>query len=327
MNRCIGCGAILQTEDKQKIGFIPKEKKDSAKLCLRCFRILHYNDLQIVDLPKTNQVLEIVNKKGKFAFFIVDLLNINTEVFNSYKDLKVPKCLVISKIDFIPKYIKKEKIKEWLREEYKIKEKIIFLSALKNQNVHSITTTLQENHLKEAYLVGFTNAGKSTLVNRLMKENQITTSVVPNTTVDYLKIPLDEGLTLIDSPGLVYRDTLYAKEDVLFIKKINPKSFIKPITYQLKRGASILIENCIRIENHSEKCNLTIYMSNLLEINKIYEKNESLKNLEKIDLEVEENQDLVFKGIGFINFKSRANVTIYIKHKKFMEVRKSFFER
>ena len=170
MNRCIGCGAILQTKKKEQIGFIPKDKYDYAKLCERCFRILHYNDLKVVELKNSKRVLESVNKKSSFVFFVSDLLNINTEVLNNYKAIKIPKCFVVSKVDFIPKYIKKENIKIWLREEYKIEEKIIFLSALKNQNIHSIVSVMHENQVSEAYLVGYTNTGKSTLVNRLTKE-------------------------------------------------------------------------------------------------------------------------------------------------------------
>lgn len=327
MNRCIGCGAILQTEDKNSIGYIPKEKINDAKLCERCFRILHYNDLKLVDLPETNEVLSIVNKKGKFAFFLVDLLNINLEVISTYRDIKIPKCLIISKVDFIPKYINKNNIKLWLKEEYGIKEEIIFLSAAKNQNVHAIDSVMEEKNVKEAYLLGYTNSGKSTLVNRLTNENNITTSLVPNTTIDFIKIKLENQLSLIDSPGFLYKNNLYEKDDIVFIKKINPKTFIKPITFQLKKGASILIEDYIRIENNSDKCNMTLYMSNLLDIKKVYDKNGLLKDLSQINVMIKKNQDLVLKGIGFINCKSEANLNIYIKGEEFIEIRNSFFER
>lgn len=327
MIRCIGCGAILQSDDKNSIGFIPNNKMNEVKLCERCFRILHYNDLKLVNLPIANDVLKEVNEKGKFAFFLVDLLNLNLEVIKTYRNLKIPKCLIISKVDFIPKYIKKSNIKDWLREEYGIKEEIIFLSAAKNQNIYAINNVMEVNNIKEAYILGYTNSGKSTLINRLTNKEDITTSLVPNTTIDFIKIKLDNNLTIIDSPGFLYEDTLYEKDDILFIKKINPKTFIKPITFQLKKGASIIIDKYIRIENKSDKCNMTIYMSNLLDIKKVYDKNDMLKNLSKINIDIKENQDLVFKGIGFINCKSNANLSIYIKGEEFLEIRKSFFER
>lgn len=38
--RCFGCGAIIQSEDEKKIGFVPKNalEKDVI-LCKRCFRL------------------------------------------------------------------------------------------------------------------------------------------------------------------------------------------------------------------------------------------------------------------------------------------------
>ena len=42
MTKCIGCGAELQSNDKNLKGYIPLEKSD-AIYCERCFRIQHYN--------------------------------------------------------------------------------------------------------------------------------------------------------------------------------------------------------------------------------------------------------------------------------------------
>ncbi len=326
MKRCMGCGAILQSKKKEEIGYVPKEKKE-AKLCERCFRLLHYNDLKFVEISSSKKVLEQVNKTGLFAFFLVDLLNINKEVLKTYHAITAPKCFIISKVDFIPKYMNKNKIKVWLREEYDVEEEIIFLSAHKNQNIHYIENMMEQKNITESYLLGYTNSGKSTLLNKIMEEEQITTSIVPNTTIDFIKISLGNGKSIIDTPGFLYQDTLYPKDDVVFIKKINPKTFLKPITFQLKKGASLLIEDLLRIENQSEKCNMTLYMSNLLSIKKVYAQNELLKNLESTSMHLEKNQDLVLKGIGFINFKSDSKVKIYIQKPGFLEIRSSFFGR
>ncbi len=324
-NRCMGCGALFQSTNKDKPGFIPKEKK-GEKLCERCFRILHYNDLKTMDIP-TKNILKYVNQKKSYAFFLVDLLNINEEVFKTYHEIKIPKTLIVSKADYIPKYINKEKIKDWLRKQYQVKEEILFLSAALNRNIHSIKSTLERENKKSGYLLGFTNSGKSTLVNFLKNENTITTSMAPNTTLDYIKIPLEDGYYLMDSPGFQYENPIYANKEISFLKKLNPKGFLKPITYQLKKGASILIEDFIRIENNSEKCNITLYMSNLLDLMKVYEKNERLKNLNGIEKKMHKNEDLVIKGLGFINCKSNCVLKIYIEEENWLEIRSSFFER
>ncbi len=325
MNRCMGCGAVLQATDSEKIGYIPKEKLKNSELCERCFRLIHYNDLKWVELS-SQDILNVVNKKGTYAFFLVDLLNINDEVLNTFKKIKIPKTLVVSKVDYIPKYIKKDKIKIWLKEEYKIEEEIFFLSATKNINVSAILNTLQKVGKKSAYLLGYTNSGKSTLVNCLKEDANVTASFAPNTTIDYIKIPLEDGYFLIDSPGFQYQNPIYER-NVSLIKKLNPKTFLKPITYQLKKGTSLMIEDFLRIENVSEKCNLTIYMSNLLDIKKVYEKNEFGKEFPKMEISINKNEDLVVQGLGFFNIKSNCTLKIYCKNKEWITKRKSFFER
>ena len=296
MNRCQGCGIILQNNDVNKLGYIPKEKINET-LCERCFRLIHYNDLKIVELPAID-ILEKINKNGKYVFFLTDLLNINNEVINTFKSIKIPKTLIISKIDYLPKF-----------------------------NIQTLKNTLNANNLKSAFLVGYTNVGKSTLVNKLKENNLITMSVVPNTTLDFIKINIDDEYNLIDSPGLNYQKTIYEESNHNIIKKLNPKSVLKPITYQLKNNASLVIEDIIRIENKSPKCNLTIYMSNLLNIVKVYENNKLLKELNNKELIMEKDEDIVIKGLGFINVKSDSKLKIYLKNQDLIEIRQSFFER
>lgn len=326
MNRCIGCGAILQSEDQNKVGYIPKEKIKTEALCERCFRLVHYNDLKQVVLP-TNDLLDVINTQGNYAFFLADLLNMNQEVFETFQKIKIPKTFIVSKIDYIPKYIKKEKIKVWLKEEYKIKEDILFLSAAKNVNMRLILNTLIKEKVKGAYLLGYTNSGKSTLVNRLKEDANITTSIVPNTTIDYIKIPLEKDYYLIDSPGFQYKNPIYENRGNDFLKKLSPKTFLKPITYQLKKGVSLIIEDVLRIENESDKCNLTIYMNHLLKIKKVYEKNKELRDFQSYEYAIKKNEDIVLQGLGFINMKSNCKLRIYIENENWIEIRNSFFER
>lgn len=325
MNRCIGCGVILQTTYKNELGFIPKEKLNE-QLCERCFRLNHYNDYKIIDL-KTDSIIDTVNKSKSIAFFLVDLLNINKEVIDTFKKITIPKTLIISKIDYIPKYIKKEKIKAWLESVYEIKDEITFLSAIKNYNINNILNIMVKQKRKSAYLLGFTNVGKSTLVNSLISKPSVTMSIVPNTTIDYLKINLIDDYYLIDSPGFQYKNPIYKNKDMNFFKKLNPKKVINPITYQLKEGTSLVIEDILRIEITNKKCNLTMYTSNLLNIKKIYAKNNLLQDKNLIELNVKSNEDIVINGLGFINVKSASKINLYVEDKEWVQVRKSFFER
>lgn len=329
--KCIGCGSIIQHEDKNKIGYAPIPKSGEAKYCERCFKITHYNEKLILPLENINEyIIDEVNKNSKYVFFMIDLLNINEETINTFKNINVPKTLIISKLDIIPKSIKETLIEEWIKDTYKINNDIKFLSTKKNINTRLIVKTLEELNINSAHILGFTNAGKSTLINKICEQNNIegktiTTSILPNTTVDFINIPITENITIIDSPGFTSKYTLYDNTEYDLMKNILPKNIINPITEQTKENTSLIIENKIRI-NANSKNSFTFYMSNAIKIDKVFEKNTDLTNEELINYNIKDNTDIVIKGLGFINIKKACNLTINTKYKGLIEIRESMFK-
>jgi len=329
--KCIGCGSILQSTDKNKIGYVPDFKENEAKYCERCFKITHYNEKLILPLENINNyIIEEVNNNSEYIFFMIDLLNINSETINTFKMLKSPKTLIISKLDIIPKSIKEDLIANWIKETYDLKEDIKFLSTKKNINTRLILKTLEENKINTAHILGYTNAGKSTLINKICEQNSIegktiTTSILPNTTVDFINIPINENITIIDSPGFTQENTLYDNNEFLLMKNILPKNTIKPITEQTKENTSLIIEEKIRI-NANSKNSLTFYMSNSIKIDKVFEKNKNLTDINSKEYKLEGNTDIVIKGLGFINVKKACTATIYTTNDNLIEIRKSMFK-
>ena len=66
--RCIGCGAIIQTTDKNAVGFTPtsaleKGQEKGEVYCQRCFRLRHYNEIQDVQLTD-DDFLKLLNELG-----------------------------------------------------------------------------------------------------------------------------------------------------------------------------------------------------------------------------------------------------------------------
>lgn len=328
--KCTGCGSILQTTNPKEKGYIKEDKLDNSLYCERCFKIIHYNEKIVTELDNINEyIVKEVNKKAKYVYFLIDFLNINEETISTFKRINVPKTLIISKLDIIPKSIKYSKIINFLKEVYNVNEEIIFQSTKKNINTKKITSYLESNKINEAYILGYTNAGKSTLLNKLseindIKDKQITTSLIPNTTVDFIKIKLTDNLSIIDSPGFTLNKTLYKTTEFDLIKRITPKSFLKPTTYQLKDIASIIIEDKIKLKA-SIPNNFTFYISNDINIERVFEKNKDLENYQPLILEIPENSDLVIKSLGFINIKKACTLTIYSDNKELFEVRNSIF--
>ena len=319
MNKCLGCGIAIQNNKPEELGYSPKK---DAKYCERCFRVKHYSEAKLVSLPKEQkEIIKEINKKASFVLFIVDVLNITNEVINTYKEINVPKVLVVNKADIFPKSLRHETVEQFLRDYYFVNDKIIFVSALKGYGLREIKNLIENNNY--TYLVGFTNSGKSSLINTLKKEykttENLTTSIIPNTTIDFIKTKLDNN-TIIDSPGFIYDSSIFNDKDLNLIKKTNIKNSIHPVTYQIKENDKVLIEDIIRIDSSCVN-SYTFYMSNNLHIKKIYK--DILNDLDYKTYEIGTNKDLIVKGLGFINIKKPTTLTIYSKDLKLIEIRDS----
>ena len=82
---CIGCGAKIQTEDKEQAGYTPKAALEKGLetgelYCQRCFRLMHYGiDTENMPFKTVDNILDSVNKDNKFVCFLTDLFNINSK--------------------------------------------------------------------------------------------------------------------------------------------------------------------------------------------------------------------------------------------------------
>ena len=162
--------------------------------------------------------------------------------------------LVLNKIDVLPKSVKEEKIVNYLKSKDINFEEVIVISANKNYNIDYLLKRIKYYQTsKNVYVVGHTNAGKSSLINKLIKnysdkEQELTMSPLPSTTLNVVTIEINDHLTLIDTPGLVDSGSILNQLDEKMMKKISPKKEIKPRTYQIRKGQSIVIEDLIRID-------------------------------------------------------------------------------
>lgn len=167
-------------------------------------------------------------------------------------------------------------------------------------------------------MVGTTNAGKSSLINKLVElysinKSSITISPMPSTTLKEIKVPFKD-FNLIDTPGLIEKGNILDYVDNQTIKKIVSHQEIKPMTYQLKENEAIIIDKLLRIDNLSkEKNSFTLFISRNLETKKIHSKfNKRLQDLPKRLLKVGYKQDIVIPGLGFIKVIYPTKVLIYV---------------
>ena len=290
MTKCVGCGIKLQNKNVNEVGYTPDLKNE---LCERCFKLKNYNVLTNKGINIDNdKLINKINELNSCVLFLVDFINLDSEVIDTYKKIKSKKILIITKADIIPKNIKYQKLIQNIKNIYDIKEDLILTSSKTKLNIKTITKICLEE--KNICLAGFTNAGKSSLINALVGSD-ITVSKKSNTTQDFIKLNVD-GINIYDAPG--------------FMSNINreniPRSIIRPITYQFPSKHYLLIQD-IKL-NILENSNFTIYVGN--EANIIRRKEN--ENVE-CKIIVPKNSDVIIKGFCFINFKNTCMISLNTK--------------
>jgi len=309
MNKCLGCGSILQDKDGNALGYT---KDINSNFCERCFRIKNYGDYKIVNKDNLEfvNILKEIDKTNDLVVLVVDMFNLNQD-FNIFKDnLHNDILLVLTKRDLFPDFYE-QKVLDYIKSyDLKIVDKIM-VSSKNNYNFDELYEKLKQ--YTKAYIVGYTNAGKSTLINKLVynygtKNSNITTSILPSTTLDMIEIKLND-LTLIDTPGILENDSIINYVNTKVLKDITPTKKIKPITYQIKGTQIITISNLAKLEVSDN--DITIFISNKLDINRYYGDKSILENLIEHNIEVDSNSDIVIKGLGFIKIKKKTNIKIY----------------
>lgn len=359
---CIGCGVRIQTEDREAIGYAPTsalEKEDI--ICQRCFRLKHYNEVQDVNLTD-DDFLKILNEIGKSNALIVKIVDIFD--FNGswlpglHRFVGNNKILLVgNKVDLLPKSVKPNKLINWMKQEAKElglrPEEVFLVSAEKGQFINEVAAAIDEyREGKDVYVVGCTNVGKSTFINRILKEvtgegDVITTSHFPGTTLDIIEIPLSDGKALVDTPGIINHHQMAHYVDKRDLKVITPKKEIKPKVYQLNEGQTLFFGGLARFDyitggRRSFVCHfsneLTIHRTKLEKADDLYRKHagelltpprmedmESFPELVKHEFTIKEGKtDIVFSGLGWITINDPgAKVAAYVPKGVHALVRKS----
>ena len=341
---CNGCGIQIQTTDPEKLGYAPSSSLNrDTILCQRCFRLKHYNEIQDISMSDEDfmQLVSSISEQEGLVVYIIDIFDVSGSFIPGINRIvgNHPIILVGNKVDLLPKSVNKQKLIQWLRSQAKeagIKTEDVFLiSSKKGFGMDELAASMEAHRKnKNIYIVGTTNVGKSTFINRLIQRSTgdkdvITTSYFPGTTLGFIKIPLDDASAIIDTPGIINKQQIvhYLSEEDL--KIITPKKEIKPKVYQLNSQQTLFFGGLARIdflkgERQSFVCyfsnDLNIHRTKLEKADELYENhvtkllsppNElTLKRLPPLEERTfrigEEKTDIVFPGLGWVSLSGSA---------------------
>ncbi len=259
--KCLGCGVTLQTTDKELHGFVQKLDQD---FCQSCFRLKHYRDFKRVkqDVDTTETMMFIENFNGHI-FWVVDIMHLHQSLhqglIRSLSDKKV--VLLINKRDLLPNSVSDNKLKHSIQsilKDYHIRlQEIHFVSANKRQSLEPLLPYIMD---APCAFVGCVNAGKSSLLNTLLKDDTLSVSPVSSTTAGIIKLE-NEHFKLYDTPGILVETELVNKFTEKNLIQLSPSKTIKPNVHQIYEKQAIMLGNLGYIElEPKSNINLVSYL-------------------------------------------------------------------
>ena len=196
--KCTGCGAILQSENENKPGFIPENRNPNLPrsfkenlfmpeiICTRCFSLKHYNkDTTPLVLPETiSNFLTHISRRKALILYVIDVMDIpGSFAEDLLKIVGETKHIIIvcNKLDRLPvdghpthqtqhirNVISDEAMKSGLQSANV--QEILMISAKTGFGILGLVKTINKHWRKNSdmYLVGCNNSGKTTLFNLLV---------------------------------------------------------------------------------------------------------------------------------------------------------------
>ncbi|MCH4014980.1 MAG: ribosome biogenesis GTPase YqeH [Solobacterium sp.] len=271
---CKGCGAVLQSDDPRKPGYTPKE---GAEYCQRCFRLMHYDDLTVSmrEGIDPDGVMKKIAESSCLVVWVVDLFDFEAGMIPGIgrklggKDI----ILAATKRDLLPVTMSEEKIAKFVFTRLKdqgISIRHLVLCDMHDENsVEALKDAIEKyRDGREVMVMGRANAGKSTLLNRLMHNKTLTMSRYPGTTLDFNPMVID-GIPFTDTPGIEIEGSMLMKVKEKDLKTIMPAHTIKPQIYQIHGEQSFLLGGLARVDLiHAQKASAVFYVSERLNLHR-----------------------------------------------------------
>ncbi len=334
---CEGCGSLLQSKKSSLPGYIPPQTMTKETLlCQRCFRIRHYGEVTKVeqDPELYTRILDGIGDTRGLVVLVVDLFDFSGSwIPGLHRRIGENPLLVVgNKLDLFPRSTRQGRLREWVRSSTKEMGfdpvDVIVCSAAKGWQVDRVMEAIEKYRRgQDVYIVGTTNVGKSTLINRMIHDAggdlpTITTSPYPGTTLDVIQIPLEDGRTMTDTPGIVRKDRLIEWVTPKDLRAITPRDTLRPKVYQLQAGQTLFFGGFARLDfvkgdRQSFVCylanNLRIHRTKLEQADPLWEKHRGgllspPKDWQQLPpwkrhvfhLDGQEKKDLVVAGLGWV---------------------------
>ncbi|AHF61054.1 hypothetical protein P344_03740 [Spiroplasma mirum ATCC 29335] len=348
--KCIGCGVVLQTSEENHAGFAKNIEQD---YCLRCFRLINYNEIIDYDVDPHQFLVQLKNNINlhHHYFYVLDIYdlpgtrNFTLEEIIQHNEIT----LIINKVDLVNKLINEQKIISYVKSIFSSAiinrniKKIILMSALKNYHVDELYQYIT-HQTKDLYVVGCSNTGKSSILNCLIKlvnrnNKPIVVSNHFGTTLDNISLNFNLPVKIYDTPGVINTTNLLNYVNKNNYKKLLVNKILRPITFQLNAEQTIFYEGLASFTYLAGfKTSFHFYKNNNIILHRTKYQNQEQywkNNLNKLSLQLNhyddmqiteitisqaDNYSLWISGLGWITFQGIVGQKLLITTNKNIKI-------
>lgn len=263
--RCKGCGATLQDQNQDLVGYTPNLQNT---YCQACYKLMHYGEVTTHFHPEDLPSLP----SGSLIFMVSNVLHI--DLLFSYPVHRYQSdatfVYIINQIDLLPRSTNLNLLLDKITLKAK-KEHIPYLDIIlmSSKNPHDIDLMKQYIHrhpTEHVYLIGVQNSGKTTLFKAITQDKNALAFKKAGLTQEVLSRPYGKHM-IYDMPGLYQKGYLHQFLAYESYKRLIPDHEIKPKIYQMKPLQTIMIEGLVAL-TVLKAIDIVFYGSDLVNMHK-----------------------------------------------------------
>jgi len=291
VRRCYNCGAVLQSEDPSKEGYVKKETLENGSqnflFCDKCFEKERYHSLS--NEPSINPefltMLKDAKKKNALIVYVINLYSFEASFSSALNELiqGMNILVVANKFDLLPKGCDEELTKEYVAHRFRAvgvtisKDNVILASAFDDETARTIIQEIYElKNGKDVYVIGPSSAGKTTLISSFLRvyknlsTGNIVTQEYPHTSLRVMQIPLSSKSSMYDTPGIDINNSILYELDKVTTNSILLTEPVKDREITFVAGQAIFIGGLAFVEMvEGKKTELTCYFHDKVQLKKV----------------------------------------------------------
>lgn len=269
VRRCYNCGAVLQSEDPSKEGYVKKETLENASqnflFCDKCFEKERYHSQS--NEPSLNPefltMLKDAKKKNALIVYVINLFSFEASFSSALNEvIQGMNILVVgNKFDLLPEGCDEESTKEYVAHRFRAvnvtisKDNVVIANAFDDETARSIIQRIYElKNGKDVYVIGPKLAGKTTLISSFLRvyknlsTGNIVTQEYPGTSLRVMQIPLSSRSCMYDTPGIDIDNSILHELDKTTLNNIYLTESVKPRTITFAAGQAVYFGGLAFIE-------------------------------------------------------------------------------